>query len=64
MLFDACQEGKHTPRLMEVKCPRCGTYLEIFVKMGSQMTGTLVADERCACGYLLPMGSFAEDYEE
>lgn len=66
MRFDGCQEGKHTPQLVEVKCPRCGAYVEIFVKMGGMagMTGTLVADEQCPCGYLLPMGSFAEDYEE
>ena len=24
MLLDGCHEGKHTPRLSEVKCPRCG----------------------------------------
>ena len=24
MLLDGCHEGKHTPRLAEVKCPKCG----------------------------------------
>ena len=24
MLLDGCHEGKHTPRLSEVKCPKCG----------------------------------------
>lgn len=27
MLLDGCHEGKHTPRLSEVKCPKCGHVL-------------------------------------
>ena len=59
MLLKGCQEGKGTPRLTEVKCPRCGEIVEVFVKMGGApgQTGTLVADEVCACGYILPAGS-------
>ena len=34
MLLKGCQEGKGTPRLVEVKCPKCGEYVEVFVKMG------------------------------
>ena len=47
------------------KCPKCGDWGEVFVKMGGAIgkTGTLVADERCACGYVLPMGSYETEYE-
>ena len=65
-LISGCQEGKGTPRLTEVKCPRCGETVEVFVKMGGAIgqTGTLVADEECTCGFILPAGSFETDYEE
>lgn len=65
-LIKGCQEGKATPRLVEVKCPRCGEYVEVFVLMGGAIgkTGTLASDERCQCGYLLPAGSYQTDYEE
>jgi hypothetical protein len=64
-LINGCQEGKGTPRLVEVKCPKCGDWVEVFVKMGGAIgkTSTLVADERCACGYVLPMGSYETEYE-
>ena len=65
MLLKGCQEGKGTPRLSEVKCPRCGAWVEVFVKMGGApgQTGTLVADETCTCGYVLPAGSSESGYE-
>lgn len=65
-LINGCQEGKGTPRLTEVKCPKCGEYVEVFVQMGGAIgkTGTLVADEACACGHVLPAGSFQTDYED
>ena len=64
-LLDGCHEGKHTPKLTEVKCPRCGEYVEVFVKMGGApgQTGTLTADERCDCGYVLKAGTYENDYE-
>lgn len=64
-LISGCQEGKGTPRLVEVKCPRCGEIVEVFVKMGGAIgkTGTLVADELCDCGYLFPAGSYESEYE-
>ena len=64
-LLDGCHEGKHTPKLTEVKCPRCGEYVEVFVKMGGApgQTGTLTADERCDCGYVLKAGTYELDYE-
>ena len=63
-LISGCQEGKGTPRLVEVKCPSCGEYVEVFVKMGGSIgqTGTLVSDEVCAGGYVLPAGSYETDY--
>ena len=33
MLINGCQEGKGTPRLAEVKCPKCGEMVEVFVNM-------------------------------
>lgn len=66
MLLDGCHEGKHTPRLTEVKCPRCGAFVEVFVLMGGRpgQTGTLVGDEKCACGNILPAGSYESEYEQ
>ena len=66
MLIKGCQEGKGTPRLTEVKCPRCGEYVEVFVQMGGPIgkTGTLAGDEICSCGYCLPAGSSETDYEK
>ena len=64
MLLDGCQEGKHTPKLVEVPCPRCGAMVELFVRMNGPHgeAGTLVQEERCACGFVFPAGSFAEEY--
>lgn len=65
-LIKGCQEGKGTPRLLEVRCPECGAWVEVFVKMGGApgQTGTLVADEVCDCGYILPAGSSESSYGE
>lgn len=65
-LLNGCHEGKHTPRLSEVKCPKCGEYVEVFVIMGGRpgQTGTLASDEKCSCGHVLPAGSFERDYEQ
>ena len=30
MLLNGCHEGKNTPRLTEVKCPKCGEYVEVL----------------------------------
>ena len=52
-----CQEGKATPKFMEVKCPRCGEPLEVFVFMGgsAEKTGRTTADEKCpGCGRIIP----------
>ena len=66
MLLKGCQEGKGTPRLTEVKCPKCGEYVEVFVLMGGPIgkTGTLASDEACSCGYVLCAGSYETEYEQ
>lgn len=65
MLINGCQEGKGTPRLTEVKCPKCGEWVEVFVLMGGPIgkTGTLASNEACGCGHILPAGSYETDYE-
>lgn len=66
MLLKGCQEGKGTPRLVEVKCPKCGEMAEVFVIMGGPIgkTGTLVSNETCPCGYIFPAGSYETDYAQ
>lgn len=65
MLLKGCQEGKGTPRLVEVRCPKCGQWVEVFVKMGGAVgqTGTLAADEICECGNVLAAGTYETEYE-
>ena len=65
-LLDGCQEGKHTPRLTEVKCPNCGEIVEVFVKMGGGVTetGRVISDETCPCGYTIPSGTPLGTLEE
>ena len=66
MLIKGCQDGKATPRLVEVKCPNCGDYVDVFILMGGApgKTGTLAADEHCPCGCILPAGSCETDYDK
>ena len=66
MLISGCQEGKGTPRLEEVRCPHCGAWVEVFVKMGGAIgeTGTLVADETCDCGHVLAAGTYLTEYRQ
>ena len=65
MLLDGCHEGKHTPKLTEVRCPKCGEWVDVFIVLGGHpdQTGTLYADEKCPCGHILPAGSYESDYE-
>ena len=58
-LLDGCREGKHTPQLVEVQCPKCGEILEVFVKMGGMIseTGRTVSDEACTCGHVITAGT-------
>ena len=65
MLLDGCHEGKHTPKLTEVKCPACGQWVEVFVRLGGRPgeTGRLISDETCDCGHVLQAGTCESDYE-
>lgn len=64
-LIKGCQDGKATPRLVEVRCPKCGAWVDVFIRMGGDvgMTGTLASNEVCECGHVLPEGSYETDYE-
>lgn len=67
MLINGCQEGKATPKLVEILCPDCGETIEVFVQMGGAIgkTGTLVASETCpGCGREIRAGSCLSDYQE
>lgn len=66
MLINGCQDGKYTPRLVEVVCPDCGEIVDVFVQMGGMpgLTGTLVSDETCACGYVFRQGTYLTEHEE
>ncbi len=59
MLLNGCQEGKGTPRLVEVLCPNCGEIVEVFIRMGGPIgaTGTLASEETCSCGYVFAAGT-------
>ena len=65
MLLNGCQEGKGTPRLVEVLCPKCKEELEVFIKMGGSIgeTGCTVSDEICSCGHMIPSGTALTDLE-
>ena len=64
-IIAGCHEGKHTPKLVEVKCPKCKQEVEVFVKMGGGVdeTGRIISDEVCACGYVISAGTPAGELE-
>ena len=66
MLLDGCHEGKHTPKLTEVRCPACGAWVEVFVRLGGRPgeTGRLISAETCECGFVLQAGTCESDYEQ
>ena len=53
-LLNGSHEGKMTPKLTEVKCPKCAQWVDVFVQLGGRpgQTGTLVSDEKCQCGHI------------
>lgn len=65
-IIAGCHEGKHTPQLVEVKCPKCANELEVFVKMGGSPTetGRIISDEICQCGYIIESGTALEELEK
>ena len=67
MEFRGCQEGKATPKLTEIRCPKCGGIMEVFVYMGGSntQTGRTTADETCeTCGYTAPAGTPVSNFEK
>ena len=64
-LISGCQEGKATPKLVEVRCPVCGNIVEVFVRLGAQDTGTLASDETCdSCGKVLSAGVHLDCFQK
>ena len=60
--INGCQDGKATPRLVEVACPGCKAMMEVFVNMGATLTGRTHADEICSeCGTRIPQGTVLSD---
>ena len=62
-----CQEGKATPKMVEIKCPVCGTVIEIFVRMGGgvNQTGRVMYDETCEkCGYVVQTDHCEDEFEK
>ena len=59
-ILNGCQEGKATPKLTEIKCPRCGEIVEVFVRLSGRAgeTGSIVSDEKCeSCGCEIKTGT-------
>ena len=54
-----CQEGKGTPKLAEVKCPKCGAELEVVIHMGGKIGETVctVYEETFDCCYVIVSGT-------
>ena len=50
MLLDGCHEGKHTPRLSEVKCPKCGEWVDVYICGEDVTIGTLSGNTRKSSG--------------
>jgi len=65
-VLKGCQEGKATPKLVEVKCPACGAEMEVFVAMGdSELAGRTTAEEKCpSCGKAVAEGTPIDDLEK
>ena len=57
-----CQEGKATPELREVKCPKCGANMEVFVYLTDGVAGKTHDESKCdVCGYIVPEGTPVAD---
>ena len=51
-ILDGCEEKKRTPVLKEVKCPKCGEMVEVFLR-----DGRVVEDSECTeCGHVIKEG--------
>ncbi len=63
--ISGCQEGKATPRLKEIICPKCGEIVEVFVGMGAMNAGTIMSDEKCPkCGLEIAAQTPVSEYKE
>jgi len=64
-MAQGCQEGKATPTMAEVICPKCGEVVEVFVSGGAvaEMAGRLTSEEKCPkCGYVFKEGAPLSDF--
>lgn len=51
-VMDGCEKLKTTPKLSEVKCPKCGEIIEVFTR-----DEKAVEDAVCPkCGYVIKEG--------
>ena len=48
---------------MEVTCPECDKAVEVYVVTDTSLGKVLVSDTKCKCGYVLPAGTRAKDYD-
>ena len=64
-VFSGCQEGKQTPKLVEVICPVCGEIIELFVRQDSaEDTGRTRGEAVCEkCGYKVEEGTALSDFK-
>ena len=61
-VLKGCQEGKATPELREVKCPKCGADMEVFVYLTDGVAGKVHDETKCdACGYVVAEGTSIAD---
>lgn len=57
-VLDGCQGGKGTPDVKEVKCPKCGAIIEVYVSKQDTTAGRLIEDAVCdKCGYVIKEGT-------
>ena len=63
-ILNGCQEGKATPKLVEVYCPKCRNIMEVFVNMGANLTGRTRFAEKCdQCGKEILEGTLLTELE-
>ena len=60
-----CTECGNETMKWQGRCPACGQWVEVFVKMGGspKETGRLISDETCDCGFVLQAGTCESDYQ-
>lgn len=48
-VFSGCQDARNITSIEEIKCPKCGADIEVFVR-DEKMVGDSVCDQ---CGYTI-----------